>query len=45
MTLDTECDEYDGYKPVKIFSYKKPMELFEQNQMVKICAPMVRYTK
>ena len=27
------------------FSYKKPMELFESKEMVKICAPMVRYTK
>ncbi len=32
-------------KPVKLFSYKKPLELLEQNKMVKICAPMVRYTK
>ena len=31
--------------PVKLYEYKKPMELFESGEMVKICAPMVRYTK
>lgn len=31
--------------PVPLFTYKKPMELFESGEMVKICAPMVRYTK
>lgn len=30
---------------VKLFTYKKPMELFESKEFVKICAPMVRYTK
>lgn len=39
MAIDIE-DE-----PVKLFTYKKPMELFETSDMVKICAPMVRYTK
>jgi hypothetical protein len=36
---------YEEDSPVKIFNYKKPLELFESNEMVKICAPMVRYTK
>ncbi|XP_052781231.1 tRNA-dihydrouridine(20a/20b) synthase [NAD(P)+]-like [Mya arenaria] len=27
------------------FTWKRPMELFEENEMVKICAPMVRYSK
>lgn len=30
---------------IKKFEYKKPLELFESNEMVKLCAPMVRYTK
>lgn len=31
--------------PVKLFQYKKPLELFNELEMVKLCAPMVRYTK
>jgi tRNA-dihydrouridine synthase 4 len=31
--------------PVKLFTYKKPTEMFESGAMVKLCAPMVRYTK
>lgn len=31
--------------PIKLFTYKKPMEMFESGNMVKLCAPMVRYTK
>lgn len=27
------------------FQWKKPMELFEEGRLVKICAPMVRYSK
>ena len=27
------------------FQYRKPLELFQENEIVKICAPMVRYTK
>jgi hypothetical protein len=27
------------------FEYLKPLELFEQKDLVKICAPMVRYSK
>ncbi len=27
------------------FEYTKPLQLFEQNDMVKVCAPMVRYSK
>ncbi len=30
---------------VKLFTYQKPMELFATKKYVKICAPMVRYTK
>ena len=26
-------------------SFKKPLELFEQKKIVRICAPMVRYSK
>ena len=26
-------------------SFKKPLELFEQKEIVRICAPMVRYSK
>lgn len=25
--------------------YKKPLELFEEKKIVRICAPMVRYSK
>lgn len=32
-------------EPVKLFTYKKPLELFESLPMVKISAPMVRYSK
>lgn len=35
----------DNESSVQIFSYKKPMELFQELEMVRICAPMVRYTK
>lgn len=27
------------------FKYKKPLQLFEEKKLVKICAPMVRYSK
>lgn len=27
------------------FRWKKPLELFAEKDMVKICAPMVRYSK
>jgi hypothetical protein len=27
------------------FTYRKPLQLFEENEIVKICAPMVRYSK
>ena len=37
--------EDDDEQPVKLFEFKKPMELFASKKMVKICAPMVRYTK
>ena len=40
-----EHDGGDDYHEVKPFEYKRPMELFASNEMVKICAPMVRYTK
>lgn len=28
-----------------VFSFKKPLELFEEKKIVRICAPMVRYSK
>ncbi len=43
MKLQREHDE--GDQEDVIFSYKKPMELFSDKKMVKICAPMVRYSK
>ena len=30
---------------VNTYTYKKPMELFDEKEVVKICAPMVRYSK
>lgn len=36
---DEESDEEDAFK------FKKPLELFEEKQVVRICAPMVRYSK
>jgi hypothetical protein len=43
--MDIDLDEYENEEVVKLFEYKKPMQLFESSNMVKICAPMVRYTK
>jgi len=34
---DTEVDDD--------FQWKTPMQLFEEKEIVKICAPMVRYSK
>ncbi|KAL9959864.1 hypothetical protein ACROYT_G033228 [Oculina patagonica] len=28
-----------------VFTFKKPLELFEEKEIVRICAPMVRYSK
>jgi len=28
-----------------VFNFKKPLELFEEREIVRICAPMVRYSK
>lgn len=28
-----------------VFRFKKPLELFEEREIVRICAPMVRYSK
>ncbi len=43
--MDINLDECDEEQVVKLYEYKKPMELFENSKMVKICAPMVRYSK
>ena len=43
MPLKSESPDDPQLRP--LFTYKKPMELFESGEMVKICAPMVRYTK
>jgi hypothetical protein len=44
--LDKNCNLIsDDLEMVKLYDYKKPMELFSESNMVKICAPMVRYTK
>jgi hypothetical protein len=45
IRMNINMDEYENEQVVKLFEYKKPMELFERSNMVKICAPMVRYTK
>ena len=37
---DEESEEEDS-----VFSFKKPLELFEEREIVRICAPMVRYSK
>ena len=39
MKMGEYCEEEEE-KPVKLFTYKKPMELFESLDMVKICAPV-----
>ena len=36
---DEESDEENAFK------FKKPLELFEEKEVVRICAPMVRYSK
>ena len=36
---DEESQEED------LFKYKTPLELFEERNVVRICAPMVRYSK
>lgn len=36
---DEESEEED------LFMYKKPLELFEEKNVLRICAPMVRYSK
>ena len=37
---ETEEGEED-----RVFNFKKPLELFEEREIVRICAPMVRYSK
>jgi hypothetical protein len=38
-------DEMAEDQLAPLYTYKKPMELFETQEFVKICAPMVRYSK
>jgi hypothetical protein len=46
---DENDDDHDLDQPTRVMpiysAYKKPMELFETRDFVKICAPMVRYSK
>lgn len=37
---DEGIDEEDD-----LFKFKKPLELFQERIVVRICAPMVRYSK
>ena len=34
-----------NWDTVEEFEYQSPLELFENKKLVKICAPMVRYSK
>ncbi len=43
--MPRQTESPDDLEVRQLFTYKKPMELFESGEMVKICAPMVRYTK
>jgi hypothetical protein len=40
-------EDEDNEENIKNLSrvYKKPLELFEEKEIVRICAPMVRYSK
>jgi hypothetical protein len=44
MAFESEYEPADE-TPAMLFNYKRPLELFEVSNMVKLCAPMVRYTK
>ena len=39
------ADEDEENKEMLSGDYKKPLELFEEKKIVRICAPMVRYSK
>lgn len=41
----TENDANGSGDGKEEFTWKKPLELFAEKDMVKICAPMVRYSK
>ena len=42
LVEETEEEEDDS---VLTCNFKKPLELFEERKIVRICAPMVRYSK
>ncbi|GAB1606637.1 tRNA-dihydrouridine20a/20b 20b synthase NADP+-like [Argonauta hians] len=48
-TLEPRCGDpiqnYDDNGPHEEFQWKKPLELFAERDFVRICAPMVRYSK
>ena len=39
------ADEDEESEDENAFKFKKPLELFEEKRVVRICAPMVRYSK
>lgn len=41
IMADTEEESEED----SVFAFKKPLELFEERDIVRICAPMVRYSK
>ena len=44
-TRKTDMADADEESDEDIDSFKKPLELFEEREIVRICAPMVRYSK
>ena len=39
------ADQDEVGDKLKCLTYKKPLELFEERKVVRMCAPMVRYSK
>lgn len=40
-----DAEEESESEDENVFGFKKPLELFEEKEIVRICAPMVRYSK
>ena len=49
MKMNSSSENVDDYcvdqRQEEEFVWKKPLELFAEKEVVKICAPMVRYSK
>ena len=43
ISIMADAEEESGEESV--FRFKKPLELFDERDIVRICAPMVRYSK